>query len=131
MKETRKNIMTAAMLSLAVIGPASFLMGIAYLVSRDETISSTMFFGAFIADLIGVYWWASRHIGPHKRLTVHGFIAHVKMHPELLQGASEFDLERFRKLQRGRSQAGLDAWIRRFRQFRGEMKGTRASSQFR
>ena len=43
--------------------------------------------------------------------TVHGFIAQVKMHPELLPaGMTAFDLERFRKLCSGTSQAGMDQW---------------------
>jgi len=45
-------------------------------------------------------------------LTVHGFIAHMKMHPELLPaGMTAFDLERFRKLCSGTDQAGIDQWV--------------------
>ncbi len=48
-------------------------------------------------------------------MTVHGFIAHVKMHPELLPaGVTEFDLERFRKAcSAKKSQAAYGDWMRR------------------
>jgi hypothetical protein len=135
MKQARETITTAAMLSLVVIVPASVLMGIAYQLSRNEVISSTIFFGAFLADLIGVFWWASQHVAPaaqKARMSVHQFIAYLKMHPERMpEGVTEFDLEHFRERHSERNQAGLDAWIKRFRQFRGATKAARPSSQIR
>ncbi len=112
---------TGVLRVFAVITPASVLLLITYYLSGNEAIGSTIFFGTFLADLIGVLWWASRRaspVGQETQMSVHDFVAHMKMHPELMPpGRTEFDLERFRKLQwRGR-QPGLDAWLR---QFRGE-----------
>lgn len=135
MNTTRSTITTAAFLALAVITPAAILLGITYQLSRNETISSTVFFGAFIADLIGVFWWLRQHVVPTAQpacINVHQFVAHMKMHPELMPaGMSEFDLERFRTSQRRRSPMGLEAWLKRFRQSRAATKAVRPSSQFR
>ena len=131
MQTTRaRKAATAILLALAVIAPASLVLLISYSLSGNQTISSTLFFGTFLADLIGAFWWMSRHTlsaGRSARMSIHQFIAHVKMHPELLpQGMTEFDLECFRKLQRRSAQAGLDAWLA---QFRGAAKSARPSSQ--
>lgn len=121
---------TAILLALAVIAPASLMLLIIYSLSGNQTISSTLFFGAFLADLIGVCWWISRHTipaGRSTRVSIHQFIAHMKMHPELMPpGMTEFDLECFRKLQRRSAQVGLDAWLA---QFRGAARSARPSSQ--
>lgn len=121
---------TAILLALAVIAPASLLLLITYSLSGNETISSTIFFGTFLADLIGAFWWMSRYTlpaGRSSRMSIHQFIAHMKMHPELMPpGMTEFDLECFRKLQRRQAQTGLDAWLM---QFRGAAKTVRPSSQ--
>lgn len=131
LKKIRQNIITAVLLALVVIGPASVFMGITYQVSRNETISSMIFFGTFLADLIGLSWWASHQLAPAGRRThmsVHQFVAHMKMHPELMPpGMTEFDLESFRRLQRRWKQMGFDAWLRLFR---GETT-LYPSSQFR
>ena len=52
-------------------------------------------------------------------MTVHGFIAHSKMHPELLPaGVTEFDLERFRKVwSEKESQAALGDWMKQLINF--------------
>jgi hypothetical protein len=135
MNKTRNTITTAALLAFAIIAPASILMGITYQLSRNETISSTIFFGTSLADLIGVFWWISRRIAPagqRARMSVHQFVAHMKMHPERMPaGMTEFDLEHFRKLQSRRSPMGLDAWIRRFRQLGEATKAARPSNQIR
>jgi hypothetical protein len=49
-------------------------------------------------------------------MTVHGFIAHVRMHPELLPAdMTEFDLEHFRKMWNPKNhQAALDTWMKQF-----------------
>lgn len=98
MNTTRSTITTAALLALAIITPATVLLGITYQLSRNETISSTVFFGTFIADLIGVFWWIRQHMGPAAqlaRMNIHQFIAHMKMHPnQMPAGMTEFDLER-------------------------------------
>lgn len=121
---------TAILLVLAVIAPASVLLLIIYYLSGNETISSAIFFGTFLADLIGAFWWISLHTPPagqRARMSIHQFIAHMKMHPELMPpGMTEFDLECFRKLQRRQAQAGLDAWLT---QFRGAARSTRPSIQ--
>ena len=64
MNKSRNTITTAVLLSLTGIAPASALMRITYQISQNETFGSTIFFGTFIADLIGVYWWASRQLAP-------------------------------------------------------------------
>lgn len=121
---------TAILLALEVIAPANLVLLISYSLSGNQTISSTLFLGTFLADLIGAFWWMSRHTlpaGRNARMNIHQFIAHMKMHPELLPpGMTEFDLEYFRKLQRRSAQAGLDAWLA---QFRGAAKSARPSSQ--
>jgi hypothetical protein len=125
-----RSATTAILLALAVIAPAGVLLLITYYLSGNETISSTIFFGTFLADLIGACWWISRRTAPagqRVRMSIHQFIAHMKMHPELTPpGMTEFDLECFRKLQRRQAQAGLDAWLM---QFRGAAKTARPSSQ--
>ncbi len=131
MKQARSTITTAALIAFAIFAPAGMLLLIVYWVSRSETISSVIFLGSLLADLYGVLWWISKGSAPSGQRTqtsVHEFVAHMKMHPELMPpGMTEFDLERFRKLQwRGR-QPGLDAWLR---QFRGETT-THPSGQFR
>ncbi len=123
------------LLVLAVITPPGVLLLITYHLSGNETISSTIFFGAFLADLVGAFWWMSQHTAPAgqgMRMNIHQFIAHMKMHPGCMPaGMTEFDLECFRKRQRERGQAGLDAWLRRFRQFRAAAKAAQSSGQFR
>ena len=125
-----RRTITAILLALAVIAPASLVLLIIYSLSGNQTISSTLFFGTFLADLIGAFWWMSWHTlpaGRNARMNIHQFIAHMKMHPELLPpGMTEFDLECFRKLQRRSAEAGLDAWLV---QLRGAAKSARPSSQ--
>ncbi len=123
MKEVRKHVITAARFTLLVVGPASLIAGIVLLVSNNEAISSIIFFSVLAVDQPVVAHWSRRRIArqkqkkgtsllPEAQMTVHGFIAHVKMHPELLPaGMTEFDLERFRKLCSGTSQAGIDQWV--------------------
>lgn len=125
-----RSATTAILLVLAVIAPPGVLLLITYHLSGNETISSTIFFGAFLADLVGAFWWISQHTPPagqRTRMSIHQFIAHMKMHPELMPpGMTEFDLECFRKLQRRHAQTGLDAWLM---QFTGAAKTARPSSQ--
>ncbi len=124
MKEVRKHVITAACFTLLVVGPASLIAGIVLLVSNNNNaISSIIFFSIFAVDLLAVALWSRRQIArqqqkkgtsllPEAQMTVHGFIAHMKMHPELLPaGMTEFDLEHFRKLSSGTSQAGIDQWV--------------------
>ena len=124
MKEARETITFAAIFTLILIGPATFIAGIILIaVSHSEGLASIVFVGIFVADLLGMLWWSRRRIArqkqkkgtrllPEAQMTVHGFIAHIKMHPELLPaGMTEFDLERFRKLCSGTSQAGIDQWV--------------------
>ena len=110
-----RSATTAILLALVVIAPASLLLLITFSLSGNETISSTIFFGAFLADLFGAFCWISWHtppVGRSARMSIHQFIAHMKMHPELMPpGMTEFDLERFRRLHRRYAQAGLDAWL--------------------
>ena len=90
-------------------------------------MAGIVFVSIFVADLLGMLWWSRRRSAPpeEQQVTVHAFVSHVKMHPELLKGRTEFDLERFRKQQDGSNQATLDTWIK---QFSGE---TTPTNQFR
>ncbi len=132
MNKARNTLTTAALLALAIIVSAAVLLGITYQLSQNATISSTVFFGTFLANLVSVLWWATRQLAPaaqRRRMSVHRFIAHMNMHPgRMPAGMTELDLERFRKLHGGSGQARLDAWIG---QFRGGTKAARPSSQFR
>ena len=123
MKEVRKHVIAAARFTLLVVGSASLIAGIILLVSNNDAISSIIFFSVFAVDLLAVALWSRRQTArqqqkkgtsllPEAQLTVHGFIAHMKIHPELLPaGMAEFDLGRFRKLCSGTSQAGIDQWV--------------------
>ena len=123
MKEVRKHVITAARFTLLVVGPASLIAGIILLVSNNDASSAITFFSVLTVDLLAVAHWSRRHTArqkqqkatslvPEAQMTVHGFIALVKMRPELLPaGMTEFDLERFRKLFSGTSQAGIDQWV--------------------
>jgi hypothetical protein len=130
MKEARENITFAAIFTLILIGPATFIAGIILIaVSHSEWLASIVFVSIFVADLFGIFWWSRRRSAPpieEQQITVHAFVSHARMHPELLpQGRTEFDLERFRKQWDGSSQMTLKAWIK---QFSGE---TTTTSQFR
>src|SRR5260370_32762464 len=123
MKEVRKHVIAAARFTLLVVGSASLIAGIVLLVSNNDVISSIIFFSVFAVDLLAVALWSRRQTArqkqkkgttpiPEAQMTVHAFIAHMKMHPEQLPaGMTEFDLERFRKLHSGKSQAGIDQWV--------------------
>jgi len=123
MKEVRKHVIAAARFTLLVVGPASLIAGIVLLVSNHDAISSTILLSVLAVDLLAATLWSRRQTARQKQeqgtsliseaqMTVHGFIAHVKMHPELLPaGMTEFDLEHFRKLCSGTSQAGIDQWV--------------------
>ena len=124
LKEARETSTCAALFTLTVTGPATLIAGIILIaVSHSERLASIVFVGIFVADLLGMLWWSRRQTArqkqkkgtsliPEAQMTVHGFIAQVKMHPELLPaGMTAFDLERFRKLCSGTSQAGMDQWV--------------------
>ncbi len=129
LKEARENITFAALFTLTVTGPATLIAGIILIaVSHSERLASIVFVSIFVADLLGMLWWSRRRSAPpteEQQITVHAFVSHARMHPELLKGRTEFDLERFRKQWDGSSQMTLKAWIK---QFSGE---TTTTSQFR
>ncbi len=128
LKEARENITFATLFTLTAIGPATLIAGIILIaVSHSESLASMVFVSIFVADLLGIFWWSRRRSAPpeEQQVTVHTFVSHVKMYPELLKGRTEFDLECFRKQWNGSNQATLDAWIK---QFSGE---TTPTSQFR
>ena len=124
MKEVREQITTALLFTLLVIGPASFYAGIVLVASANTAIASLVFFVAVAIGLPTAARWVGKRTARRKQgsnslseaqMTVHGFIAHMKMHPELLPpGVTEFDLEHFRKLCSGTSQAGIDHWVEQF-----------------
>lgn len=124
LKEARETSTFAALFTLTVTGPTTLIAGIILIaVSHSERLASIVFASIFVADFLGMIWWSRRQTArqkqkkgtnliPEVQMTVHGFIAPVKIHPELLPaGMTEFDLERFRKLCSGTSQAGIDQWV--------------------
>ncbi len=123
MKEVKKHVITAARFTLLVVGPASLIAGIVLLVSNNDAPSIFIFFSVFAVDLLAAAHWSRRQTArqkqkkgttpiPEAQMTVHSFIAHMKMHPEQMPlGMTEFDLEYFRKLFSGTSQAGIDHWV--------------------
>jgi hypothetical protein len=128
LKEVRDTITFATVFTLTVTGPATLIAGVILLtVSRSEVLSSIVFIGMLTAAILGLFWWPRRRLtAVEQQITVHAFVSHVRMHPELLsQRRTEFDLERFRKRWSGRNQMTLAAWIK---QFSGELHPT---SQFR
>src|SRR5258708_4925639 len=106
-KEARKHITAAVLLTLATVGSALLYAGIVLVVSDNIAIASRVFFVAVVVELPTAVRWLRKQTARQKQgtnpileahMTVHGFIAHSKMHPELLPaGIKEFDLERFRK----------------------------------
>ena len=129
LKEARDRITFATVFTLTVTGPATLIGGVILLaVSRSELLSSIVFVGMLAAAILGMFWWPRRRLRvvEEQQITVHAFVSHVRMHPELLpQARTEFDLERFRKRWSGRTQMTLDAWIK---QLSGE---THPTSRFR
>lgn len=128
LKEVRDTITFATVFTLTVTSPATLIAGVILLtVGRSEVLSSIVFIGILAAAILGLFWWPRRRLtAVEQQITVHAFVSHVRMHPELLsQDRTEFDLERFRKLWSGRNQMTLDAWIKQFN------RETRSTSQIR
>jgi hypothetical protein len=121
MKEVKKHVITAARFTLLVVGPASLIAGIVLLVSNNDAMSIIIFFSVFAVDLLAATHRSRRQTArqkkgttplPEAHMTVHACITHMKMHPEQMPlGMTEFDLEYFRKLFSGKSQAGIDHWV--------------------
>ena len=127
MKEAREQVATAALFTLLVVGPASLIVDFAFLVSNNGAISSIILLSVPI-DLFAATLWLRRKVArqkqetipiPETHMTVHEFIAHSKLHSELLPvGVTEFDLERFRKARSEKnSQAALGDWMRQLINF--------------
>jgi len=121
-----RNMLTTALFMLIAIVPAMFIGEVALLTS-NHTIGAIVFFSILAADLLGVCWWFKRRTATRQRdasrstpevhMTVHAFVAHVKMHPELLPpGMTEIDLEDFRKEFSSESQEDLHTWVEWARQ---------------
>jgi len=129
LKVARENITFAAFFTLTVTGSATFIAGIILIaVSHSEGLANIVFVSIFVADLFGIFWWSRRRSAPsieEQQITIHAFVSHTRMHPELLKGRTEFDLERFRKQWEGSSQMTLKAWIKQF------SRETTTTSQFR
>src|SRR5258708_33277171 len=90
LKEARENITFAALFTLTVTGPATFIAGIILIaVSHSEWLASIAFLSIFVADLFGIFWWSRRRSASpieEQQITVHAFVSHARMHPELLKG---------------------------------------------
>ncbi len=123
MKEAREHITAAALFTLLVVGPASLIAGIVLVVSDNRAIASLIFFVAVAIELSTGLRWVGKQTArqkqgsnpiPEAHMTVHEFITHIKMHPELLPASmTEFDLERFRKVcSEKESQAEFGDWMK-------------------
>jgi hypothetical protein len=119
MKEARKHITAALLFALATVGSATLCAGIVLVVSDNEAIASLVFFGAVAVELLTAARWLRKRTRQKREkssssethMNVHGFITHMKMHPELMPvGMTEFDLENFRKAFSGKSQEDLNTW---------------------
>ena len=123
MKEARKHIAAAVLFTLLVVGPASLIAGIVRVVSDNSAIASLVFFVAFAIGLSASVLCKEKQTArqkhgtnpvPGAQMTVHEFIAHIKMHPELLPATrTGFDLERLRKVcSKKESQAEFGDWMK-------------------
>ena len=123
MKEARKHIAAAVLFTLLVVGPASLIAGIVRMVSDNSAIANLVFFVAFAIGLSAAVLWVGKRTArqeqgtnplPEAHMTVHEFITHIKMHPELLPARmTEFDLERLRKVcSEKESQAEFGDWMK-------------------
>lgn len=128
-KEPRDMITFVTAFVLTVTGPAALIAGVILIVvSHSEMLSGIVLASIFAATITGIFLWPRRRLTAiqGQRITVHAFVSHVRMYPELLPlERTEFDLERFRKQWGGHSQMTLNAWIK---QFSGE---SRTTSPFR
>lgn len=127
-KEARDMISFVTGFVMTVTSPATLTAGVILIsVSHSELLASLAFSGIFAATLVGFFCWLRRRPAPREaqHLTVHAFVSHVRMHPELLNGRTEFDLERFRKQWERSSPMTIVAWSK---QFSG---APTATSQFR
>ena len=120
-----KEALAFALVSTTVTGgPAILLSGLTLLVSHNNALAAVIAFLVFVVDLVGIHWWSTRrsvlrsratvntHDLKEQPLTVHEFIAQMKMHPEFLpESISELDLERFRMSSFLPLQADHDTWI--------------------
>src|SRR5260370_7512569 len=116
-------MIAAALFTLVVVGPASLIADFAFLVSNNGVLSSIMLVSVVAIDVVVATLWLRRQparqkqetsLIPEAHMTVHEFIAHSKMHPELLPtGVTEFDLERLRKVwSEKESLAAFGDWVR-------------------
>jgi hypothetical protein len=114
--------MFSALFRMLMVTLAALLIGeTVLLVWQRTTIGNVVYFSVYALGLIIVTVWtrrreATRGSGdvavPGKRVTVHAFVAHLKMHPELLpKGLTEADLEYFRKEFRGNNQEEVNMWM--------------------
>jgi hypothetical protein len=128
MKEVRKHITAAVLLTLATVGSATFYAGIVLVASDNRAIAGLVFLVTFALALSTEARLLRKQTArqkqgtspiPEAHMTVHGFIAHSKMHPELLPaGVTEFDLERFRKVwSEKESLAAFGDWMRQLINF--------------
>ncbi len=128
MKEVGKHVTAAVLLTLATVGSALMYAGIVLVVSNSRAIAGLVFLVAFALALFTEVRWLRKRTARQKQgskpipeapMTVHGFIAHSKIHPELLPASvTEFDLERFRKAwSEKESQAAFGDWMKQLINF--------------
>lgn len=124
-------ICSAIGFALLVTSPATCLAGMILIsISHSEVLAYLVFISIVAATLFGFFCQPKRRParGEVQHISVHAFVSYVRMHPELLYGKNEFDLERFRKQWDGRGQMSLAAWSG---QFSGNTPAAHPSGQFR
>ncbi len=121
--------MCSALFKMLLVTLAALLSGeTALLVWQRTAIGNVVYFSVYALGLIVVAVRSRRraaqqHCGdvtvPGTQVTVHAFVAHLKMHPERLpEGMTEADLEYFRKEFGGNHQEDANTWIARVQEWR-------------
>lgn len=121
--------MCSALFRMLLVTLVALLSGETVLLVWQRTaIGNVLYFSVYALGLIVVAvrsrrQAAQQHCGdvtvPGKRVTVHAFVAYLKMHPELLpEGMTEADLEYFRKEFGGNHQEDANTWIARVQEWR-------------
>jgi hypothetical protein len=121
--------MCSALFRMLLVTLVALLSGeTALLVWQHTAIGNVVYFSVYALGLIVVAVRSRRRAAqqhcrdvtvPGTRVTVHAFVAHLKMHPERLpEGMTEADLEYFRKEFGGNHQEDANTWIARVQEWR-------------
>jgi hypothetical protein len=121
--------MFSALFKMWIVTLVALLIGEAVLLVWQRTaVVNVVYFSVYALGLIVVAVWSRRRalqqdrgdvLVPEKRVTVHAFVAHLKMHPALLpKGMTEADLEYFRKEFSGNNQEEVNTWTQWVQEWR-------------